>query len=97
MSNKIILHENVVSDDFLEGTTLHYFTFATPWTDKEHILKFGTTDEAIEWYKNNLHDRVIDQGKQWLHEEDNDHDMTDEDGENEWDCIIACCMVENDF
>lgn len=93
MSNKIILHENVVSDDFLEATTLHYFTYATEWTDREHVVEFSTTDEAIEWYKNNLHDRVIDQGKQWLHEDGEDN-ATDEDAEDEWQCIIDCCMID---
>lgn len=93
MSNQIALHENVVSDDYLEGATLHYFTYATEWTDKEHVRTFKTADEAIAWYKNNLLDRVIDQGKWWLHEDEVEN-ATDEDAINEWDCIIDCCMID---
>lgn len=95
MSNKIMLHENVVSDDYLEGVTLHYFTYATEWTDREHVVEFKTPDEAIEWYKTNLTDRVKSQGRYWL-EEDGDHteNITDEDAIDEWQCIIDCCMIE---
>lgn len=92
----IELHENVVSTDFLDGTTLHYFTYATEWTDREHVLNFDTADDAIEWYKTNLRDRTIDQGKYWL-QEDGDHakNITDEDAIDEWQCMIDCCMMED--
>lgn len=93
MGNKIMLHENVVSDDFLEGATLHYFTYATEWTDREHVLEFKTADEAVEWYKHNMNGRVVEQGKYWL-QEDGEDNATDEEAEDEWQNIIDCCMME---
>lgn len=90
-----MLHENVVSEDFLEGATLHYFTFATAWTDKEHVMKFKTADEAIEWYKNNLTERVVEQGRYWLQEDGyHEENISDEDAINEWQNIVDCCMEE---
>ena len=47
----IELCENVVSTDYIEGKTLHYFTYATEWTDTEHVLKFKSTEHAIEWWR----------------------------------------------
>lgn len=90
---RVELHENVVSDDYLEGSTLHYFTYATEWTDREHVLKFETPGKAIEWYKENLKGRCIDQGKYWLQEDgDLEENITDDDAMNEWESIIDCVM-----
>ena len=50
VDKRIELCENVVSTDYIEGNTLHYFTYATEWTDKEHVIKFDTVEKAIDWY-----------------------------------------------
>ena len=86
---RIELCENVVSTDYIEGTTLHYFTYATEWTDTEHILKFKTLDQALEWYEKHLHGRVVAQGECWLRE-DGEENITDEDAVNEWRTIVDC-------
>ena len=87
----IELCENVVSTDYIEGTTLHYFTYATCWTDTEHVKKFDTFEQALDWYEQNMHERVVAQGKYWL-EEDGDHEqnITDEDAVSEWRTIVEC-------
>lgn len=86
----IQLCENVVSTDYIEGKTLHYFTCATEWTDAEHVLKFKSTEQAIEWYEDNMRERVIAQGKYWLEEDGDLEDATDEDAINEWRTIVEC-------
>lgn len=88
---KIELCENVVSTDYIEGTTLHYFTYATEWTDAEHVLKFKTLEQALDWYEKHMHERVVAQGKYWL-QEDGDHEqnITDEDAVSEWRTIVEC-------
>ena len=88
---RVELHENVVSVDYLEDSTLHYFTYATEWTDREHVLDFETPEKAIEWYKKNLTDRCIDQGKWWAHE-DGEENIDDDEAMNEWENIVDCVM-----
>lgn len=87
----IELCENVVSTDYIEGSTLHYFTYATEWTDTEHVMEFETTEQAIEWYEQNMRERVVAQGKYWL-QEDGDHEqnITKEDAVSEWRAIVGC-------
>lgn len=88
---KIELCENVVSVDYIENTTLHYFTYATCWTDTEHIKKFKTLEDAIKWYEDNMRERVIEQGKYWLQEDgDLEENITDDDAINEWHTIVEC-------
>ena len=88
---KIELCENVVSTDYIEDNVLHYYTYATEWTDREHIIEFESTEQAIEWYEKHMRDRVVAQGKYWL-EEDGDmvENITDEDAISEWQNIIDC-------
>lgn len=62
MPNKIKceLRENVVTTDYVEIITdaepgetqyiLHYFTFATCWTDKENIKQFKTITALKRFY-----------------------------------------------
>lgn len=87
----IELCENVVSTDYIEGSILHYFTYAPEWTDAEHVKKFDTLEQALDWYEQNMHERVVAQGKYWL-EEDGDHEqnITDEDAVSEWRTIVEC-------
>lgn len=88
---KIELCENVVSTDYAENNMLHYFTYATEWTDTEHIKKFKTLEEAIAWYEDNMRERVIAQGKYWLQEDGNlEENISDEDAINEWRTIVEC-------
>lgn len=88
---KIELCENVVSTDYIEGSTLHYFTYATEWTDAEHTLKFKTLEQALDWYEQNMHERVVAQGKYWLQEDgDMVENITDEDAVSEWRTIVEC-------
>lgn len=59
------LHENVVTTDYVEIAPdgyhfkggvkyiLHYFTYATEWTDREHIKRFKKL-ETLEKYYNEL-------------------------------------------
>ena len=90
---RVELHENVVSVDYIEDSTLHYFTYATEWTDREHVLEFETPEKAIEWYKENLTDRCLDQGKYWLQEDgDLEENITDDDAMNEWENIVDCVI-----
>lgn len=92
---QVILHENVLTDDFLEGTTLHYFTFANEWSDREHIEEFKTVDDAIEWYRNNFRDRVVHQGQYWYcegldeGEEIVPDDVCETDAIDAWDMFVA--------
>lgn len=93
---RIGLCENVVSEDYLEDTTLHYFTYATAWTDEEHIKEFDSKREAVGWYKMNLKDKAIAQGKYWL-EEDGDlrENILDQDALDEWENVVLTCMMED--
>ena len=87
----IVLHENVLTDDYVERGTLHYFTYATEWSDREHVKEFKTTAEALEWYEKHLHDRVVAQGRYWLQEDgDMVENITDEDAVDEWRTIVEC-------
>ena len=88
---RIELCENVVSTDYIEGSTLHYFTYATEWTDAEHVVKFKSTEQALNWYEKNMRERAVAQGKYWL-QEDGDHEqnITDEDAVSEWRAIVEC-------
>lgn len=88
---RIELCENVVSTDYIKDNVLHYFTYATEWTDREHIIEFKSTEQAIEWYEKHMRDRVVAQGKYWL-EEDGDmvENITDEDAISEWENIVDC-------
>lgn len=92
---QVILHENVLTDDFLEGTTLHYFTFANEWSDREHIEEFKTVDDALEWYRNNFRDRVVHQGQYWYceglnaDEELTPDDVCETDAIDAWDMLVA--------
>lgn len=88
---RIELCENVVSTDYIEGNTLHYFTYATEWTDAEHVVKFKSTEQALDWYEKNMRERAVAQGKYWL-QEDGDHEqnITDEDAVSEWRTIVEC-------
>lgn len=91
IDKRIELHENVVSTDYIEGNTLHYYTYATCWTDAEHVIKFKTTEQALEWYEKHMRDRVVAQGKAWA-EEDSEcaSDMSNEDYISEWRTIVEC-------
>lgn len=91
VDKRIELHENVVSTDYIEGSTLHYFTYATEWTDAEHVVKFKSTEQALDWYEKNMRERAVAQGKYWL-QEDGDHEqnITDEDAVSEWRTIVEC-------
>lgn len=85
------LCENVVSTDYIENSTLHYFTYATPWTDTEHVKKFKSAEQALDWYEENMHERVVEQGKYWL-QEDGEQNITDDDAVDEWRTIVECQM-----
>lgn len=88
----IELCENVLTTDYVKGGTLHYFTYATEWSDREHIKEFKTTAEALEWYEKNMRERVISQGMWWL--EEDGIKGTEEDAINEWENITYGCIEE---
>ena len=92
---RVGLCENVVSEDYLEDKTLHYFTYATAWTDEEHIKEFESSMDAIKWYKENFTGRIIEQGRYWL-EEDGDlrENILDQDALDEWENVVLTCMME---
>lgn len=91
----IVLHENVLTDDYVERGVLHYFTYATEWSDHEHIKEFNTTAEALEWYENNFHERVVAQGEYWIAEADGvGGDITEEEAVGEWEDLTYGCIED---
>lgn len=75
-SERLEIHENVVSSDYIERANdgyyfehddkdykwrLVYFTYATEWTDREHVVYGNTLEETLEHYpKERLSDRLDD-------------------------------------
>lgn len=87
----IELCENVVSTDYVKDNVLHYFTYATSWTDTEHVKEFKTLEQALEWYEKSMRERVVEQGKYWLQEDgDMIENITDEEAANEWRTVVEC-------
>lgn len=98
----IELHENVLTTDYVEDGVLHYFTYATEWSDKEHVIEFKTTAEAVEWYEENMRDRCIDEGRYWYWEMHDDNpegdfypaDVSEADALEEWRSVVECLMLD---
>lgn len=101
---KLTLFEGVLNDDHLiilednyyykghnkATCKLVYYTFATEWSNKEHKMFFKSIDNALEWYKKHLLDRVIMQGKEWA-EDGGEPAKDDTEAINEWEnCTLYC-------
>lgn len=87
VDKRIELCENVVSTDYIEGNTLHYFTYATEWTDKEHVIKFDTVEKAIDWYYWHFRGRCAVQGEQWARE-DGEENISNGDAIATWRTVV---------
>ncbi len=83
---RLTLFEGVLNNDEMEilksqyayrikgcpSVKITFYTFATSWSDKKNTRYFKTMEEAGEWYKKNMLDRVILQGGAWLTEDGGD-------------------------
>ena len=102
----LILYEGVLNDDELEilesqyvytgrnfaTCKITYWTFANEWANNKHEKYFQKVESAIEWYKKNLKDRVIEQGKYWL-KEDEITDPTESEAIDEWENMTLYCEI----
>lgn len=74
MTKLITLYEGVLNDDCIEKVGKHtyqlkYYLFATSWSNTEYSVFFKSFDKAIEYYMKYFSDRVLQQGKEWLKED----------------------------
>lgn len=105
-----ILHENCLTDDIIEvlndgwvytghngaNVKITYYTYANEWSDKEHEKYFKSIDNAINWYKKNMLERVKDMGKYWAYDNRDTEEadtLTDDDFIYEWEDIVSCCLI----
>ena len=84
MTTKHTLYEGVLNDDYLtrcdDGSVLiTYYTYQTEWTNNLHEKNCYDMERALRWYRNNFHDRVVEQGKRWLEEDESDTNDTPEE------------------
>lgn len=64
---RLEIHENVVSTDYIERLNggdkwkLVYYTYATEWTDKEHVVYGETLEDVLKHYPEcRLKDKLAD-------------------------------------
>ena len=101
---RLTLHENVLTTDeaiiledgyYYKGhnkaqVKLCIYHYANEWSDREEARYFRTLENALDYYKKHYKERVLEQGKAWL-EEDEQDDLTDEACESEWDTLTYYC------
>lgn len=68
------LFEGVLNDDIIEKIgenkyRLTYWTYATCWSNNRHDIYFKTIEGAVRHYLRKFSDRVLQQGKEWLKED----------------------------
>lgn len=77
------LFEGVLNDDYIEvingdacfggdsnkKVAIHYFLYATEWTNTHKGKSFESVEKALKWYEKEFRDRAIEQGKAWLYSE----------------------------
>lgn len=69
------LFTGVLNDDTISIATdgkalLEVWTYATEWSDKLSKKLFPDIQSAIRYYQNKFPDRVFEQGKWWLQDND---------------------------
>lgn len=74
MTREIMLSEGVLNNDTIEYISdevvkLEYFTYATEWGNQRHIEYFPSLERAINYYRRNMGNRVMLQGKYWLEQD----------------------------
>lgn len=87
----ITLNTGVLNDDTVSVATdgkalLEYYTYATEWSDNLHKKLFPDIQSAIRYYQNKFPDRVFEQGKWWL--QDNDIDEYPFTPEEYWKQVV---------
>lgn len=81
MAEKIItLNEGVLNDDYIvidgnaeqinEPVKLFFYVFATTQSNTKHKRLFPTLEHAVKWYRTHFMKRVVEQGKEWLREDE---------------------------
>ena len=87
--NTLTLFEGVLNNDELIVLTgdyyykghnkakvkIEYYTYANEWGNHKHEKYFKTLENACEWYKKNMLDRVILQGAFWLREDEEHEEL----------------------
>ena len=87
----ITLNTGVLNDDTISVATdgkalLEYYTYATEWSDNLHKKLFPDLQSAIRYYQSKFPDRVFEQGKWWL--QDNDIDEYPFTPEEYWKQVV---------
>lgn len=89
MTTKHTLYEGVLNDDYLtqcdDGSVLiTYYTYQTEWTNNVHEKACYDMERALRWYRNNFHDRVVEQGKRWIEEDSDGYNYNIDDTPEEY-------------
>lgn len=100
---KATLCRNVVSDDsieYLEGghykghaganVVITYNTFLNEWQDESHLKFFKSIEKAVDWYRKNFAEKILDYHRYVLGEEASE--MSDEDVLNDWADSIGVAL-----
>lgn len=97
---KHTLFEGVLNDDYiLESSVskpvwLTYYTFQTEWSNQEHKKEFPDMSEAMRWYRKEFSDRVLEQGKRWIEENDGEYYDISDTPEEYWTDMVYEYKVE---
>lgn len=92
-TTKHTLYEGVLNDDYLtkceDGSVLlTYYTFASAWSNFKWEKAFYDIDKALRWYRRKFHDRVFQQGKEWLEQDSDDYNYINETPEEYWTEVV---------
>ncbi len=98
------LFEGVLNDDYIEvingdacfggdsnkKVAIHYFVYATEWTNTHKGKSFESVEKALAWYKKEFRDRAIAQGKAWLFADDEKyHEIASEIDDAKYNEIVG--------
>lgn len=92
-TTKHTLFEGVLNDDYLtkcdDGSVLiTYYTYATEWSNNQHEKVCYDMDRAVRWYRRTFHDRVFEQGKRWIEEDNDDYNYINDTPEEYWTTVV---------
>lgn len=78
-----VLFEGVLNNDIIERIAdktyrLTYWTYATCWSNHRHDIYFQSIENAMRYYLTMFPNRVFQQGKVWLEEDNEDADTPEE-------------------
>lgn len=87
------IYEGVLNDDYItecsDGSALlTYYTYATEWSNHIHEKAFSDIGKAMAWYRRKFHDRVFEQGKRWLKENDGEYYNISDTPEEFWSAMV---------